>query len=281
MRNPEIESLQRAAAVSPQITDPRGRAIFDRVTAAVSDSQKAATAYDRADELRLGERAHQFEAGFTYLALAIRMLQETSIVLRETARDERSQEIAQLLHFAGHALREVGQLNRAGDAYARAGAVGIVDRKPSPLAIRSYARAKACYVAVGDAEHAEEMHVREWDSRRLARVAENGVAPLLTFWRLTSKYGTSVVRWALSITVLVAAFAGVYAWMHAHHWIHPSGTWHEPFSPIYLSIVTTLGYGDAGTTHWAAQLFVVLNLAGAFGLLAVGATILGGKVLGN
>jgi hypothetical protein len=48
-----------------------------------------------------------------------------------------------------------------------------------------------------------------------------------------------------------------------------------------MAVVTTatVGFGDILPNNWLSQLVVILNILIAYGLLAIGSTILGRKVL--
>jgi hypothetical protein len=93
----------------------------------------------------------------------------------------------QMFHFAGHAFREIGQLNRAADAYWRAGVIV----KPNEFSVRSLARVKSCYSEVGETGKSDHMHVLEWSARRQIPSQRFPAKALLWIWCITSKYGVS------------------------------------------------------------------------------------------
>jgi hypothetical protein len=226
----------------------------------------------------LGSTREQHKAAYTYLALAFTVLENEKIKI---CIANKTVEHSKLFHFAGHAFREIGQVNRAADAYWRAGITDNRGKPPSDWGIRSLARAKVCFREVGEVEKSDEMHCLEWEARRhwSPRVRKF----VLSLWALTSQYGTAPRRWLVSLLVVFGGSALMYELMHRLLWIHQGQTWTPWASAIYYCAVTmtTLGYGEFVPTHWVAQSFVVLNIAFGYLLLAVGITILGHKVIGR
>lgn len=277
MKNP-FPDERKHAAQRPEITDRKGRDIFERLLATVVDSESAATCYLKADQKRLGKLVEQHEAAYIYLALAIRLLEDSTISVNVGGAP--TIPATKILHFAGHGFRQIGQLNRAADAYWRAGVISDTDGTPDTFAVRSLARAKMCYAEVGQADCSDRMHFLEWEARRLGA---QGRTPILTLWRITSCYGTSLSRWLAAVALFVLLFAITYEALHAICWITSTQRWYCLWTAAYYCVVTTatVGYGDIIPTHLVSQTVVALNIACAYFLLATGATILGRKVLGR
>ena len=276
MRSPFDGEMKRAA-VRPKITDNKGREAFESALSGIVDSQSAAVAYRLADQKRLGSIADQHQAAHTYLGLAFRLIEAPSISVDV---DGDKIPATRMLHFAGHAFREIGQLNRAADAYWRAGVTSNKNGSPDPFGIRSLARAKSCCADIGEDDRSDEMHVLEWEARRLG---SERPTPILTLWRITSRYGTSLGAWLASLALLLGVFTLLYEALHASGWLCDTQPWTFLLTAAYYCAVTTatVGYGEIVPSHWASQLVVVLNIALAYALLATGATILGRKVLGR
>lgn len=260
----------------PHITDTVGRSVLESVLNTCNDSTKAMEVYSQASRDRLGTTREQHKAAYAYLALAFALLEDASLVIEDEGVRIDS---GNLFHFAGHALREIGQLNRAGDSYWRAGVMSKGGATPSSFGIRSIAKAKVAFAAVGATQQSDDMHVLEWEARR--QTALWWQSSVLYLWRATSRYGTSAGRWILFTFAVVGASTWAYELMHSLRWIHQGQQWTPWLSAFYYCIVTmtTLGYGEFVPCHPAAQAFVVLNVLVGYFLLAVGATILGRKVI--
>lgn len=154
------------------------------------------------------------------------------------------------------------------------------DETPLGFGIRSLARAKSCYAEIGETALSDEMHRLEWEARRLR---SGGAAPFLIAWKVTSDYGTSATRWMWSVLAFLAAFTVWYEWLHSNKALCDTQPWTPYLTAVYYAIVTTatVGYGEIVPCRWSAQVAVILNIACAYVLLAIGATVLGRKVLGR
>lgn len=220
--------------------------------------------YELAENGRLGAVREQHEAAYTYLALAFAVLENEKIRIRTDGEPVRHDK---LFHFAGHAFHEIGQLNRAVDAYWRAGVTSEDGEYPTGLGIRSIARAKICYQEIGEAAKSDEMHRLEWEARR--RESRAWLRPFLCLWALTSRYGAAPLRWLLSTLIIVAGSTILYEFMHRWLWIDQKQLWTPWISALYYCVVTmtTLGYGEFVPNHAVAQSFVVLNVLAGYFLL--------------
>jgi hypothetical protein len=258
------------------ITDELGSRVFERVRNGPPEA--APESFQRADRGRLGTPMEQHDAAYTYLGLAFLLLKHDGLTIPSGGKNLGPD---MLFHFAGHAFREIGQLNRAADAYRRAGVVSTRGKTPKEFGIRSLARAKMCYEEIGESERSDQMHCLEWEARRLGSLGFRRL--FLWLWAVTSRYGTDVRQWAKMFARVVLVSALVYECMHSLGWIYGQEHWTPIVSSLYCSVVTmtTLGYGDFVPHHWVAQLFVILNVFAGYFLLAVGATILGKKVIGR
>jgi Ion channel len=266
-----FENERSKAKVRPTISDARGKNVFD-AAALKTNPTNANDTFNQCDVKRLGTTNEQHEAAYTYLALAFKITEDQSILINSLGRKVT---VAEMFHFAGHAFRGIGQLNRAADAYWRAGVIAEI----SDFSIRSLARAKSCYSDIGEMDRSDEMHRLEWDARRL----RSGRVPsaLFAVWKITSAYGTSSRRWFFSVAVFLFAFTAVYQVLYDTGKVSGQQPWTPWVTAAYMSIVTTatVGYGDFVPSHWISQLVVVLNIAFGYALLAIGSTILGRKVL--
>jgi len=261
----------------PIITDAAGQLIYLNALSEGSTASMAQGLYLKADEKRLGSPRDQHEAAHVYLALAFLSARAQIAITHK----DKPIESSLLFHFAGHAFREIGQINRAADAYWRAGVVGAKNGVVDQFAIRSLARAKSCYSEIGETEKSDRMHILEWEARRQTGTLSNCV--LLSVWKITSDYGTSVKKWFWSIILLVLSFSVVYEVLHDQGAIHQGQAWTPMISSIYFTLVTTatVGYGEFVPIGCLAQLAVVLNIVLGYFLLGVGTTILGRKVIGR
>jgi hypothetical protein len=154
MSNIFDEEFKKAKA-TPKFTDAKGKLFFESASDDIKDSTTALQKYNDCDLKRLGDGAAQLEAAYTYLALSFAMMTNDDIHVKTITAP-------QMFHFAGHAFREIGQLNRAADAYWRAGVIV----KPDEFSVRSLARAKSCYAEIGETGKSDDMHVLEWSARR-------------------------------------------------------------------------------------------------------------------
>lgn len=268
------EEFEKAKAEPLSISDKRGNNIFQEAKKRAGES-KALELYYQADEQRLGITAEQHRAAYTYLALAYWKLRST--------KHEDGAELPDahlLFHFAGHAFREIGQLNRAADAYRRAGITSGEGDAPKDFGIRSLARAKMCYREIGEDDKADEAHRLEWDARRASS------CPCARFtlwiWKVTSGYGTKAFPWVLWVLGMLAAFTICYQIMYWLGWlcVGKCPKW-GCFTGAYYSVVTmsTLGYGDISPARCPAQLAVTIQLVLGYVFLGIGLTILGNKVI--
>jgi uncharacterized protein YjbI with pentapeptide repeats len=90
-------------------------------------------------------------------------------------------------------------------------------------------------------------------------------ARLFRAWRLTSDCGRSLLRWGISVLVIVLLFAALYTQLDIDY-----GDYETRLSPIYFSIVTitTLGYGDVLPVSMAAQIACIAEVV--TGYMALG-----------
>ncbi len=274
MHEPFEQGKTKAMEV-PHLTDPLGKSILSCVLG-IAGTSGAQTKFDEATHKRLGTPREQHEAAHIYLALGLLQLRVPGLTVQgggETVPPTK------LFHFAGHAFREIGQLNRAADAYWRAGVAN--GKEVDEFAIRSLARAKSCYAEIGETEKSDCMHRLEWEARRARAKWANWA--LLTAWRLTTAYGTSLGRWLGSLLVVLAGFSIIYEVLHTLGAIHDGHKWTPISSAAYFCIVTTatVGYGDFTPTNWIGELVVVTNVLLGYAMLVFGTTILGRKVLGR
>jgi hypothetical protein len=260
----------------PRITDPAGKQLFDETTVAIGASDAAyRDAYQAAERGRLASPTEEHASAYRYLSLAYHSITRPLIAFDGPHPTE------QLFHFAGHAFREIGQLNRAADAYKLAALIAVTSGDVNRVALgtRSLARAKMCYSEIGETANAEAMHVLEWDARRLAR-GRRSVA--LGLWYLTSHYGTNFVLWLRWLCALLVLFAVCYQALYSGGLIASSGhRWTFLVTAAYVAttISATVTFGDAIPTNWLSQAIVTIDVAVMYSFIAVGFTILGQKVL--
>ena len=261
-----------------EITDRKGRVCYEKIFNQIKNSRNAFEIYLEADDKRLGNKQEIFEAAYIFLALADAIYKNKAIS-NSLKRKELSPEY--LFHFAGHVFREIGQLNRAADAYLRSGLIGVTNPEPSQLAIRSFARAKMLFSDVGENDKSDELHRMEWETRRLFN--KRPKKSFLTIWKITSLYGTSIKRWFCCIIIFTIFFTLGYELLYHHDFLHTAKDvqWRKGISSIYFTIVTlsTLGYGDIIPKSALSQFFVLCNIIVGYILLGIGLTILGKKIL--
>jgi hypothetical protein len=287
VRDPFALSERPKALEEPNIGDETGQAIFDSARQVACNGTAAISKKRQADVQRLGTRRERHSAAYTYFGLAFASIDAMP------GHSAANHAAADLLHFAGNAFRESGQLNRAADAYWRSGTLA---EPRSPLAVRSLARAKMLYTDIGQTGDADRMHVLEWDVRRFQVglrelpgwvpkfidvwfAKARGVLSLVLLWKVTSQYGTSLWRWLVSLGTMIALFSVAYRALHshgaltAHHW--------SSLTPLYFCVVTaaTVGYGEITPRTELAEIVVVANILFGYGLLGIGLTILGRKVV--
>jgi hypothetical protein len=298
MRHPFADE-RIAGYESPHISDHVGERIFGRVLIDARDEATAERLKAKADLQRLDDLRAQHEAAYIYLALAFSKVR--SMPKPDSRSDTQpNRAAAELFHRAGNRFREIGHLNRASDAYSRA---GYWDDPSHPMCIRSLARAKVLYTQIGQPADADRMHVLEWDARRSrgpeAKPSERDSAQALGcpkkrwkltrlmtsalwwLWNATSRYGTSFGRWLAWLAATLAAFTAIYTL--ARDGFHtPTGFhWTPIITPFYFAIVTaaTVGYGDITPKNGWTEAIVAANILTAYALLAFGVTILGRKAV--
>jgi hypothetical protein len=267
-----LDAELEKANKSPWITDTKGESFFKLASNAIKDSATASEKYAICDDKRLGDGAAQLEAAYTYLALGFNMKRNPEIQVGKITPWK-------MFHFAGHAFREIGQLNRAADAYWRAGVIS----DDLDFSVRSLARAKSCYSEIGETEDSDTMHILEWNARRRLSSQRRFAKALLWIWSITSKYGTSSGRWFLSVGVFLGVFTVGYEVLHRFGYLTCTQVWTPMLTAAYMAVVTTatVGFGDILPNNWISQSVVILNILIAYGLLAIGSTILGRNVLGR
>jgi hypothetical protein len=264
---------RKQAEEFPALTDSFGRSCLSFVRNLNGGAQMQAK-FEEADGKRFGTARDHHEAAHIYLGLGLFLLSNPESIIRGNG-DRIS--ATKLFHFAGHAFRELGQLNRAADAYWRAGVANA--EKVDVFSIRSLARARMCYNEIGESDKSDLMHILEWEARRQLANWPNRI--LLTGWWLTTSYGTSLSRWVCSLAVFLMSFTVLYVILKscnaltATHW--------SPLSAVYFTVVTTatVGYGDIVPSDWKAEFVVIANIIVGYAMLAFGATILGRKILGR
>lgn len=270
------QEFQRACDKPSEITDHLGRKYFDDAKGSVKNSDSALKKYLEADKKRLGSSQEIHQAAYTYLAIGFKLLKDESIKL---VVDGKTLKAEQMFHFSGYAFREIGQLNRAADAYWRAGAVGSRGGTPSPLAIRSFARSKSVFAEIGEIDQSDRMHRMEWEARK---TLSKGIKLwLIQLWDATSLYGTSASRWFYWLIGFVLFFSVAYEILHAQNLIAQEQSWVTGITGVYYTLVTTstLGYGEFVPSHVFSQILVILNIILGYVLLGLGLTILGRKTL--
>lgn len=270
-----FEQGKTKAMEVPNLTDPLGKSILSCVLK-IEDTSGAQAKFDEATHKRIGTAREQHEAAHIYLALSLLQLRTPKLTVQS---DGEAVPPTNLFHFAGHAFREIGQLNRAADAYWRAGVAN--GKEVDKFAIRSLARAKNCYAEIGETEKSDCMHRLEWEARRARAKWANWA--ILTAWYLTTAYGTNLRRWLGSILVVLAGFSIIYEVLHTFHAVCDGHPWTPILSAVYFCVVTTatVGYGDFTPTSWIGELVVVTNIILGYAMLVFGTTILGRKVLGR
>lgn len=269
-----FEKEKRNAEEVPDVEDCVGRSILSSVLSV--ERSKAQLKFDEAADKRLGTPRDQHEAAYIYLALGLRQVRNRDVIIQS---DGKIVPATRVFHFAGHAFREIGQLNRAGDAYWRAGVLN--GKNLDNFAIRSLAQAKMCYAEIGESDKSDLMHRLEWAARRM--LANWPSRTVLTAWWLTTVYGTSFWWWLGWLFGIIVVFSFEYEGLHEVAAITQGHPWTRWISAVYFCIVTTatVGYGDFTPTNGIAELVVIINIVVGYIMLALGTTILGRKVLGR
>ena len=272
-------ALGEARNVPSNITDPHLSKAFSDAQSLIEEEGVDRVKND-ADRDRHGDTSEQIDSAAGYLALAFNALDSVT----EDFNDKESQDFlnraCRFFHFAGHGFLNLGNVNRAADAYWRSGVVGSVANETSSLSIRSLARAKICYQDIGITEKSDQMHILEWHARLLASTGVRSI--LLDLWRVTSLYGVSLRRWIVSIALTLTVFTLLYEGFARSGLLHGADDgWTPLISAFYYAVVTTttVGYGEIHPIGPFAQIAVVLNIFIGYVLFAIGTTILGRKVL--
>lgn len=265
---------------SIEITDQRGKDLYKEIFNQIQNPHSPTDIYLEAHKKRLGSKQEIFEAAYMYLALADAIYKKKKNDINISVNgNELSPEY--LFHFAGHAFREIGQLNRAADAYLRSGLIGVNNSKPSQLVIRSFARAKVLFSEIGENDKSDELHRMEWETRRL--LSKGTKKFFLGIWKITSFYGTSAKRWFMCISIFTIIFSLIYEFLYYHKFLYTVEhiQWTPFISSIYFTVVTlsTLGYGDIIPKSSLSQFCVFVNLVVGYMLLGIGLTILGKSIL--
>ena len=263
----------RKAKVVPDLTDRIGSARF--LAARTNCRKEAQIQFEEASLKRLGSLNEQHEAAHIYLALGFCLLETPTI---RVTNDGEVVNCSKMFHFAGHAFREIGQLNRAADAYWRA---GVTDSKLTDFTVRSLSRSKSCYEGIGETELSDQMHQLEWEARRIRSATWRRIGLLI--WLVTTNYGTSLRRWLGSVMAVLLAYSIGYEILHCLGHVGGSAAWTTGLSGVYFFLVTTatVGYGDISPIDWVGQLTVATNIVLGYVLLGLGTTILGRKALGR
>lgn len=257
-----------------KISDPRGITVYFAAHQGCTDQTMFDALHSHAEEARLQDTLQQYEAAYTYLALG-HLGDLKPNMFRPTKPDS--------YHSAGHQFRELGILNRAGDAYWRAGLRASTPKESA----RSFSRAKACYAEVGDVDRCDQMHRCEWQRRREAAASPSlpgtrsiGRAFVLALWYLTSGYGTKFGRWLISFAAFLGLFTILYQSMESAGVVSPDGAhWTFILSALYYSLTTSIALDHVALSGWGPYVVIMCNVVLAYTLLAIGATVLGQKVL--
>lgn len=267
----------KRAFKTPMFTDKHGRNVYTKHFNEIDNLIKATEIFTLAEGLRLGDSKGQHESGYMYLAVAFYLINHNTPSITFEGEEIPVQKI---FHFAGHSFREIGQINRAADAYWRAGVINDKVECQDTFRLRSLARAKQCYSEIGEPEKSDRMHYLEWEARRLGN---QSISPILFIWKITSGYGTSFTCWLISVAIFILTFSLTYELFHTIGWISSTKEWCNILTSLYFCIVTTatVGYGEIVPTYWASQVVVTINIVLAYALMAVGVTILGRKVIGS
>lgn len=240
----------------------------------------------RADLDRHEDTKSQIHSAGSYLALAFKSIDALTGNHRDYESQKSLRDACKYFHYAAHGFRDLGNINRAADAYWRAGVAGsLVEQKTEAeieanLAVRSLARAKICYQEIGIVEKSDQMHVLEWISRSMDFRGMRRA--LIGLWAITSLYGTSLKRWMFSLALMLSTFTILYELFFQLGFISAEGVdWTPVVSSFYFALVTTttVGYGDIGPQGAVGQVAVVVNIFFGYVLFAIGTTILGRKVL--
>lgn len=289
-----------AMRLPDKITDFNGSKHFIRAFNEVEKVEDAQKEYAKANQYRLMGTEKTHEAAYIYLALAykvgkfnvplkasrIKIEEKNGMALESESFTDISAEF--LFHFAGHAFREIGQLNRAADAYWRAGALGTFLKDgqnkielPTTLSVRSYARSKVLYSEIGQIRDSDKSHRLEWEARKRRAGILNKF--LLWIWKYSCQYGTSFLTWLVWLVGITVLFTVTYELLHDHGLIYQGQTWYAWLSSFYYTIVTTstVGYGDFVPIGKIAQMIVVLNIVLGYFILGTGLTIISRKLLGR
>ncbi len=263
----------------PKITDPDlEKALFYARAFIKNDGVERVK--DAADSGRHGDTSAQMNSAAGYLALAFDALEAVGEDLKAEETQNSLSRACTFFHFAGHGFLNLGNVNRAADAYWRSGVSGSCADKATSLSIRSLARAKICYQDIGITEKSDQMHILEWHARLLASTGIRSI--LLDLWRVTSLYGVSLRRWTVSIALTLFVFTLLYEGFARSGLLSGAEEgWTTLISAFYFAVVTTttVGYGEIHPVGPLAQIAVVLNIFVGYVLFAIGTTILGRKVL--
>lgn len=119
-------------------------------------------------------------------------------------------------------------------------------------------------------------HVVDENYLREFREAGRLEHALYRFWWLTSDCGRSLGRWLANIAVVVAVFAGLFAWVGVNTGDHPPGV----MTHLYYSVVTltSLGYGDILPQSALGQALVMLEVCVGYMMLGGLISILANKM---
>jgi hypothetical protein len=265
---------KRARKKPLNISDQLGRKLFAESLWKITDSKTAEDEYHDADAMRLGDRKSMHHAAYKYLAIGVQLLFHSDIEIKD---DSQPLSLTAMFHFAGNTFREIGQVNRAADAYWRAGALGVAEDQLPRETVRSLARAKACFAEIGEIGESENMHKLEWEARRKRATNKKR---LLWLWKITSDYGTSLKRWFFCLVLFILTFWAAYEVLHIYHYISEQQPWYWSTGLYYFVVtVSTLGYGDFVPKHWLSQLVVIANIVFGYIMLGYGLTVLGAKIL--
>lgn len=269
----------------PSITDPQLAGAVEEAGALICAGGEEEV-IKTADRGRHEDTKAQILSAGSYLAVAFKSIESLTADYRDKSSQQSLRDACKYFHYAAHGFRDLGNINRAADAYFRAGVAGsLVEEKTESereanLAVRSLARAKICYQEIGIVEKSDQMHVLEWSARSMDF---QGVRwALLGLWDVTSLYGTSLKRWICSMTLMLFAFTVLYESLYYFEFLTADGVEWTPFvSSFYFALVTTttVGYGDIGPQGPVGQISVVFNILLGYVLFAIGTTILGRKVL--
>lgn len=284
--------MEKIKLYEPRISHKALKKFFEDALQQMQSSDDIVRVTREADSLQFSDcRLEVYKAAFFYLAAAEYLADCSTFAHLDAGQCSR------IYHYAGHLMRVLGQWNQAGRAYANAGAFGEVYATKGAMekeekiegqgfAVRSFANSKVCFAVVGNSDESDDMYVKEQKARqKLARFKKQKVTRFsLGFWRLSSRFGTSLRTLAAWILGIIGAYAAAYELLYQTGQIGSNGpAWSNILSAIYFSLVTisTLGYGDFYPCSKWAQLVVMSNIILGYLSLGVVVVVITRKIRGR